>query len=219
MLFSYINDMKKILLSLLLLIGFTVNAQTVVLKHKTYTATYDTVKNYPVLVEYWLTKAMLVCPTRVPRGNAFKPDPLLEKQTDLQNSYDKSGYDRGHNMNAEDNRCDKVGMDESFYFSNMTPQVPQLNRGVWKSLETQVRNTAETSDSVKVWMGSVGEQKKVGKLSIPKQCWKVIYIKKTKQYHAWIFPNAIPTNKDVKLYEVKVVDVEKLSKFKFVVSK
>ena len=168
-----------------------------------------------MLVEYWLTKAMLVCDTRIPRGTAFKPDPLAPKETDLQSSYDKSGYDRGHNMNAEDNRCDKVGMDESFYFSNMTPQVPQLNRGVWKSLETEVREAAAVADSIKVWMGSVGEIKKVGKLSIPTQCWKVIYIKKSGQYFAWIFPNAIPKDKAVKTYEVTVADVEKLSKLKF----
>lgn len=207
--------MKRILLLLTFLVSFSAYSQTVVLKHKTYTSTYDTVRNYPVLVEYWLTKAMLVCPTRIPRGNAFKPDPLLPKQTNLQSSYDGSGYDRGHNMNAEDNRCDKVGMDESFYFSNMTPQVPQLNRGVWKSLETEVREAAAVADSVKVWMGSVGEQKVVGKLSIPLYCWKVIYIKKSGQYFAWIFPNAVPTDKNVKFYEVKVADVEKLSKFKF----
>jgi endonuclease G len=207
--------LKRLLLGLLLVVSLSANAQTVVLKHKTYTSTYDTVRNYPVLVEYWLTKAMLVCPTRIPRGNAFKPDPLLPKQTNLQSSYDGSGYDRGHNMNAEDNRCDKQGMDESFYFSNMTPQVPQLNRGVWKSLETEVREAAAVSDSIKVWMGSVGEQKVVGKLSIPLYCWKVIYIKKSGQYFAWIFPNAVPTDKNVKYYEVKVADVEKLSKFKF----
>jgi DNA/RNA endonuclease G (NUC1) len=64
-------------------------------------------------------------------------------------------------------------------------------------------------------MGSVGEIKKVGILSIPSQCWKVIYIKKSGQYFAWIFPNAVPTDKNVKYYEVKVADVEKLSKFKF----
>ena len=207
--------MKRILLLLTFLVSFSAYSQTVVLKHKTYTSTYDTVRNYPVLVEYWLTKAMLVCDTRIPRGNAFKPDPLLPKQTNLQSSYDGSGYDRGHNMNAEDNRCDKVGMDESFYFSNMTPQVPQLNRGVWKSLETEVREAAAVSDSIKVWMGSVGEQKVVGKLSIPLYCWKVIYIKKSGQYFAWIFLNAVPTDKNVKFYEVKVADVEKLSKFKF----
>ena len=207
--------MKKLLLGLLLLFNFTVNAQTVVLKHKTYTSTYDTIKNYPVMVEYWLTKSMLICQVRIPRGTAFKPDPLLNKQTDLQSSYDKSGYDRGHNMNAEDNRCDKQGMDESFYFSNMTPQVSQLNRGVWKSLETQVRETAATQDSVKVWMGSVGESKKVKKLSIPTHCWKVVYVKKTGQYLAYIFPNQIPSNKEVKSYEVKVIDVEKLSGLKF----
>jgi endonuclease G len=208
--------LKRLLLVITLLVSFSAYSQTVVLKHKTYTSTYDTVKNYPVLVEYWLTKNMLLCTTRIPRGTAFKPDPLLKKQTNLQSSYDGSGYDRGHNMNAEDNRCDKQGMDESFYFSNMTPQIPQLNRGVWKSLETQVRSTAESADSVKVWMGSVGEVKKVGKLSIPTHCWKVIYVKRTNEFYAWIFPNIVPTNTKVTSYEVKVADVEKITKLKFI---
>jgi endonuclease G len=208
--------LKRLLLVITFLVSFSAYSQTVVLKHKTYTATYDTQKNYPVLVEYWLTKAMLVCPVRIPRGTAFKPDPLAPRETDLQSSYDGSGYDRGHNMNAEDNRCDQIGMNESFYFSNMTPQVPQLNRGVWKSLETEVRETAAVADSVMVWMGSVGEAKKVGKLSIPTQCWKVIYIKKSGQYFAWIFPNEVPKNKEVKSYEVKVADIEKITKLKFI---
>lgn len=208
--------MNKLLLGLLLLISFTTSAQTVVLKHKMYISTYDTVKNYPIMVEYWLTKAMLSCPTRVPRGTAFKPDPLLKNQTDLQSSYDKSGYDRGHNMNAEDNRCDQIGMNESFYFSNMTPQAPELNRGLWKSLETQVRNTAELSDSVKVWMGSIGEEKKVGKLSIPTYCWKVIYVKKTDKFYAWIFPNEDPIKTALIFYESEVAIIEKITKLKFV---
>ena len=211
--------MKKLLLGLLLITSITVNAQTVVLKHKIYTATYDTQKNYPILIEYWLTKAMLVCPTRIPRGTKFMPDPLLKKETDLQSSYDKSGYDRGHNMNAEDNRCDQIGMNESFYFSNMTPQDPRLNRGVWKSLETRVRETAALDDSIKVWMGSVGEIKKIGKLSIPTHCWKVIYDNKTKQYQSWIFPNVSPKIMEVDNYKVTVEDVEKLSKLKFLISK
>lgn len=208
--------MIKLLLGLILFTGITVNAQTVVLKHKTFTSTYDTIKNYPVLVEYWLTKAMLTCPTRIPRGTKFMPDPILKKETDLQSSYDKSGYDRGHNMNAEDNRCDQIGMNESFYFSNMTPQDPRLNRGVWKSLETKVRETAALDDSIKVWMGSTGSLKRIGKLVVPTHCWKVIYNKKTNEYHAWIFPNKPPVNTTVPFYEVKVADVEKISNLKFI---
>jgi DNA/RNA endonuclease G (NUC1) len=65
-------------------------------------------------------------------------------------------------------------------------------------------------------MGSVGEVKKVGKLSIPTHCWKVIYVKRTNEFYAWIFPNIVPTNTKVTSYEVKVVDVEKITKLKFI---
>jgi DNA/RNA endonuclease G (NUC1) len=54
----------------------------------------------------------------------------------------------------------------------------------------------------------------VNKVSIPSKCWKVIYIKKTKEYLYHIFPN---TSDKIPLEKLKVSkgDVEKLTGFKF----
>jgi endonuclease G len=64
----------------------------------------------------------------------------LIKRTDNEIDYEKSGYDRGHLAPAADMGFSKITMAESFYYSNMSPQVPGFNRGIWKQLEEQTRN-------------------------------------------------------------------------------
>jgi endonuclease G len=213
---------RKILLTIVLtalLSLFTflaVKAQDIVeLKHKAYTTHYSKSKHYPVMVEWWVTKAGLTCDTKVKRGDKFIPDPLLPKETDLQPDYTGTGFDRGHNMPAADAVCDQVANEESFYFSNMTAQYPALNRGDWKALEMLVRNNALEQDSVKVWCGSIGVEKKIGTTSVPTQCWKVIYIVKTKEYMAFIFDNNTTKADGIDNNKVNIANVEKLTGFKF----
>jgi len=208
--------MKKCLLALSLLISFTVTAQDVVtLAHKAYTTHYSKSKHYPVKVEWWITKAGLTCPVKVKRSDKFIADPKLPAETNLQSDYTGAGFDRGHNMPAADVSCDQVANDESFYFSNMTAQYPALNRGDWKALEMLSRTLALESDSVKVWCGSIGVAKHIGTTAVPTQCWKVIYIKKSKEYMAFIFDNDTTKADGIDNNKVSVAAVEKLTRFKF----
>jgi len=206
----------KYLLSLLLLISFTVSAQdTVTITHKAYKTTYSKSKRYPVKVEWWVTKAMLSCSTKVKRTDNFGPDPKLPNETNLQTSYNGSGYDRGHNFPAADGGCDNTSMNESFYFSNMTAQTPQLNRGDWKALEEMTRYNAQQYDSIHVWVGSIGEVKKIGIVSVPKQCWKVMYNKKINKWSAFLFENDTSKADGIKNNEVEVSLIEQITGFKF----
>jgi len=204
------------LLLLLLLLSVNVFAQdTITIRHKAYSTTFSKSKRYPIKVEWWVTKNNLTCDTKIKRGDKFIPDPKLAKETNLQDSYTGQGFDRGHNFPAADAACDQVANDESFYFSNMTAQYPALNRGDWKSLESLTRELALKNDSIKVWCGSVGEDKKIGTVSVPKQCWKVIYIKKTKEWFAYLFNNDISKADGIDNNKVKTTDIEKLTGFKF----
>jgi endonuclease G len=208
--------MKKCLLALLLLVSFTVTAQDVVtLTHKAFTTHYSKSKHYPVKVEWWITKAGLTCPIKVKRGDKFIPDPLLPTETNLQADYTGTGFDRGHNMPAADAVCDQVANEESFFFSNMTAQYPALNRGDWKALEMLTRENALKDDSVHVWTGSIGVAKKIGTTAVPTHCWKVIYIKKTNEYMAFIFDNNTTKADGINNNKVNLVDIEKLTGFKF----
>ena len=189
---------------------------TVRLFHKEYVTVFSKSLKYPVLVEWWVTKNKVQCDKAIPRHDRFVPDPLLAAHTDLANDYIKSGYDRGHMAPAADNQCSgKEAMEESFYFSNMVPQYGQLNRGDWKTLEMRTREIAKQNDSVKVWTGSVGEKTKIGRVSVPDKCWKVIYIKSKKEWKAYIFNNDQSKADGIENNEVKLKEVEKLTNFKF----
>jgi endonuclease G len=192
---------------------------TVTVKHKYYSATFSKSKHFPVVVKYWLTKHMLACKKKVKRTNNFRPDPLLPEYTDLQKDYANSGFDRGHNMDAFDNGCDRVGMSESFYYSNMCPQTPALNRGEWKSLEEYTRIKANQSDSVLVWCGSVAVgTKHIGRVAVPDYCWKIIFIKKLGTIEAYSFKNDASPSQPIESYKVPADSVEHLSGIKFTVN-
>jgi endonuclease G len=214
--------MRSLILFLLLVSAGATFAQTpdtVTLTHKYYSTTFSKSKHFPVVVKYWVTKNMLNCKKRFPRPNNFRPDPLLPKETNLKKDYAGSGYDQGHNMDAYDNGCDAVGMSESFYYSNMCPQTPTLNRGEWKSLEEYTRNQVETNDSVLVWCGSVAlkNKKHIGKVTVPDYCWKIIFIKKIGTTEAYSFKNDKSQPKHIESYKVSVDSVQNLSGLRFAV--
>lgn len=211
--------MARFVLSIfiVLFINVSLEAQdTVRLIHKEYTTVFSKSKKYPVLVEWWLTKQKVTCTNPVPRKDQFIPDPLLASETDLTKDYTGSGFDRGHMAPAADNQCSGPdAMKECFYFSNMTPQYGSLNRGDWKTLEMRTRELAQSQDSVRIWTGSVGESKKVQRLSIPEKCWKVVYIKKTNEWQAYIFNNDQSKANGLEDNKVTIQDIEKLTNLKF----
>jgi endonuclease G len=209
--------MGKTCIVLFLFVLGLANAQdTIRLKHTNYTTVYSKSLRYPVLVEWWETKERLGCPNPLKRKDDFKPDPLLPKETDIAKDYVGSGYDRGHMCPAASNLCggNKV-QSECFYFSNMAPQLHRLNAGDWKVLEMKTREIAIANDSVHVWCGNIGEIKKVDRISIPKICWKVVYIKKTDTWTAYIFNNDNSKPDGIENNIVPLEAVEKLIGYKF----
>lgn len=208
--------MKKILFFLIFCSNVVFGQDTIRIKHTNYETVFSKSKKYPVLVEWWVTKNMVTCLTPLKRKDNFKPDPKLMEHTDLLKDYVGSGFDRGHMMPAADNLCQTQQIqDECFYFSNMSAQYHSLNAGDWKSLETYVRDEAKAQDSIKVWCGNIGEIKKIGKVSVPKQCWKVIYIKKQNVWKSYLFENDKSKPDGIKNNEISLDSLEKITGFKF----
>ena len=214
--------MKKSLLLIfiavlsLLFVSSTPQEDNIILKHTNYTSTFSVSKKYPVMVEWWVTKSMVSCGTPLKRKDNFKADPLLLDHTDIAKDYVGSGFDRGHMMPAADNLCQtQLIQDECFYFSNMAAQYHSLNAGDWKSLETLTREEAKLKDSIHVWTGNIGEIKRIGRVAVPKQCWKVIYIKKENKWLAYLFENNTSKPDGIKNNEVKVSEITKLTGITF----
>lgn len=68
--------------------------------------------------------------------------------------YFRSGYDRGHMVPAADANFSQKALDETFYLSNISPQVGEgFNRDYWAHFERFCRKLTRTYQSVRVVTG------------------------------------------------------------------
>lgn len=110
------------------------------------------------------------------------------KNSATENDYSHSGYDIGHMNPAEDESYDCAKEKLTFFFYNALPQTPNLNRGCWKHRETQVRKDSQ-KDSLLIICGGFGFNKKIGDVSVPDYCFKIIKNLKTLKIEAYIYNN------------------------------
>lgn len=204
--------MKKLLLILSFVSFNLISQDIIIIKHTNYTTHFSKSKRYPILVEWELTKSMVSCPAPLKRKNSFKPDPLLPNETNTIKNYTKSGTDRGHMMPVDENLCQTPQIqNECFYMSNISPQYHSLNAGDWKSLEVLERNLTSVNGNIKIWAGNIGEIKKIGAVSVPDKCWKVLYIESTHKYLAYLFDNTTNKSDGYSNNEVTLTQIEKLT--------
>jgi len=114
----------------------------------------------------------------VDRTNDFREDYKVKTGSASLSDYKGSGYDRGHLAPAADFKWSSTAMSESFFMSNMSPQKPGFNRGIWKKLESNVRNWASDNGEIYVVTGPIltGSYSSIGsnQVSIPDYYYKVI---------------------------------------------
>ena len=75
-------------------------------------------------------------------GDPFQVDPLIPQQyrTTL-SDHRNNGHDRGHIMGSEDRVNSKDANEQTFYLSNIHPQLNSFNaQGIWYELENKIRN-------------------------------------------------------------------------------
>ncbi|MBK9512347.1 MAG: DNA/RNA non-specific endonuclease, partial [Flavobacteriales bacterium] len=73
------------------------------------------------------------------RIDTFLPDPLVSTGTAVTADYWFSGYDRGHLVPSADMRWNMKALEATYLYSNISPQLPELNRESWADLEDWVR--------------------------------------------------------------------------------
>lgn len=122
-----------------------------IIQHTGYATSYNHQHHQPNWVAYELFAKRLLSVTE--RNNRFTQDPQVKPPTCLSADYTKSGYDRGHLVPAADMLWDEDAMRESFYMSNISPQVPGFNRGIWKVLEEKVRDKARSGSHLFICAG------------------------------------------------------------------
>lgn len=174
-------------------IPFVTNPDAVV-EREFYTLQYNEVFEQADWVAYELTLEEVE--GRVDRKDAFRSDPEVSTASASLKDYKGSGYDRGHLAPAADMKMTAQSMADSFYMSNMSPQSPSLNRGIWKELEGKVRKWAVENGAVYIVTGPVLTEDSYpvigpNKVAVPDYYYKVIldYREPELKGIAFILPN------------------------------
>ncbi len=151
----------------------------------------------------------------------FKPDPTVENGTALPSDYTRSGYDRGHLAPAADFKYSQRMMRETFFMSNITPQAPQFNRGIWSDLENQVRSWARRDKGLYVITGPVLKPGlptigKANEISVPEKFYKVIlYCDRPTVRMIGFLLNNEASSESIKQFVVPVDRIEQLTGLDF----
>jgi len=162
-------------------------------KHSYFTLSYNEKYEQANWVYYLLTDSMVLNGGQE-RSNNFKMDKSVETVSSKSSDYTKSGYDRGHLCPAADMGFSELAMEESFLMSNISPQVPDFNRGIWKELETTVREWAKKERKLFVVTGPVFKDDKgfIGKedVLVPGYYYKIVYdVTDEPKMIAFVLPN------------------------------
>ncbi|TAJ34420.1 MAG: DNA/RNA non-specific endonuclease [Nitrospirae bacterium] len=189
---------------------------------KGYALAYNPENKTPDWVAEHLTKDK--ASAHMGRKNYFAPDPDLPQGARAELvDYKRSGFDRGHMAPAGDMRWDLEAYKESFYLSNMVPQVGRgMNQGIWKDLEEMVRQWALTRGELYIYTGPVYDEaldavETIGddEVAIPTHLFKIVYDPKRKEAIAFLMPNEPLRTEDMPKYLVSVDRVEKKTGFDF----
>lgn len=120
------------------------------------------------LVSLWVAYPLCSMYTKknVSRTDEWAYDPLLGTDSSAPFSYygrlspgskEDDPYARGHQLPSADRLCCREANVQTFYGTNMTPQLFDHNGGIWSDLEGKVRNIAEKSDTTYVVTGCIVE--------------------------------------------------------------
>ncbi len=149
-----------------------------VIKHQYYTMSYSEEHEQPEWVAYELTREQFQN-RGVKRTDNFRSDPKVKTKSATKGDYRGSGYDRGHLVPAGDMTFNEKAMSETFYMSNMSPQIRNFNGGVWRELEETTRDWAKKYKHLYVVSGPVLTRKKLDKVgrnevTVPSAYFKVL---------------------------------------------
>ncbi|MEX0882877.1 MAG: DNA/RNA non-specific endonuclease [Cyclobacteriaceae bacterium] len=191
-----------------------------VVDHGYFILSYNETMEQAQWVAYYLSGPELLVKKK--RKGNFSEDPHIKTGSSHPEDFRFSGYDRGHLAPVLDFSYSDHAMKKSFYMSNISPQKPGFNRGIWKKLENQVRSWAKEYEMLLIITGPIfdmGEtNSRIGKndVGIPDYFFKIIFDIHPPEYKMITF--LLKNEKsDVPLleYAISVDSLEQFSGFDF----
>lgn len=159
-----------------------------------YSLEYDVTKLHSRWVAFSFDAA--TAEDNVRRSDAWSWDPKIPAAYDTSNFFRRSGYSRGHLVASEDRTFSQAANEQTFYYTNMSPQLQTHNAGIWHRLENRVQEWARDRafcDRLYVAKGGTIRDDQVeaerikGKMVVPRYYWMALVVKKGKTYEGIAF--------------------------------
>ena len=185
------------------------------------------------LVSVWIAYPLNKTYTQknVDRTDAWAYDPVLGKKlSSAPFSYYAGDYARGHQLPSADRLCSTSANKQTFYGTNIVPQLNEHNEGIWSNLEGKVREIANSSDTTYVVTGCVVEGSEEittdsdnKNMTVPVAFFKALlrYQKGAKTEWtgaAFYTEHKNYTNKDLKAISMSIDELEELTGIDFFVN-
>ena len=189
-----------------------------------YVVGYNYTQKVPDWAAYYIIQSER---KKITRKNKFITDKDLPSSARSSNSdYAKSGYDRGHIAPSATISISQHANDETFYFSNMTPQLPGFNRnmmgysGVWGATEDGVRDWLKDRPQLYVIAGTHfdnDQPKTIGphKVGVPDYFFKIVFDPIKVEAIGFWMPQDANTADQISSYVKTIDEIEKETGFDF----
>lgn len=153
----------------------------------------------------------------------FDADPAIGSQYQrVQADFGKQGYDRGHLCASADRLYSREVNEQTFYYTNMSPQRNKFNTGIWLTLEGQVQSqgrSCTSSDTLYVVKGgTIDKEDQIrGYISndlskpIPKYYYMALLFKKGDSFKAiafWMEHSDTPKSTKLVDYALSIDELE-----------
>jgi len=159
--------------------------------------------------------------TNIKTGTAVEKDYFLKYKENGKTVYDGFGYDRGHLAPSADFKWSKTALSESYFYSNMSPQLPEFNREGWAKLEGMLRSYVyENEIQLFILTGPVLTDKllpilrSVNKVSVPEYFYKIAFDKENNRAIGFLVPHK-ELEYPIEYYAVNIDSIEALTGIDF----
>ncbi len=141
----------------------------------------------------------------------FIQDPKVKTQSADWRNYKNTGYDKGHLCAAADMKFSETAFNDTFFTSNISPQLHSFNEGIWNRLEEKTRYWANKYNGIYVVTGGVlkGNLKTIGKekVAVPNYFYKILLNYNKGKIIAFLVPHQ-GSNKPLYEFVVSVDEIE-----------
>lgn len=202
------------------------------IKHAAFTLSFVPVYKQPRWVAHIITPDIIngtVSRTNdfrfdssITAGSSEEADYFLKSTVNGKIVYDGFGYDRGHLAPSADFRWSQRALSESYFYSNMSPQLSDFNRGGWGELEDAIRGYLYNNKNTNLYIvtGPIFSndmnliERGKNKLPIPKRFFKIAIDLQYKRAIGFIMPNAVITQ-PLPSYALSIDSIEVITGLNF----